>query len=224
LGEVLRGRVFVYVGSHDNYYLNEGVERFEQNVNSYGGAGWVSPPFHFALQLAKTEQLTSILLTQANVTILEGKTHGGNYQTREIWNYLEFLDSWFSDHSPTGPSPIHANVTTSASRGNLWEDVIASAGRQAALDRQTPPTLKSKDYGRTVVASVGRWDPGVKLEAQWWVGGECQGESFDVVQGQTVEYVREHHGRGRAKKVRLEVTGRKMGYVKETRKSDSVTL
>ena len=158
------------------------------------------------------------------MTILEGKTHGGNYQTREIWNYLEFLDSWFKDHSPTGPSPIHANVTTSASRGNLWEDVIASAGRQAALDRQAPPTLKSKDYGRTLVASVGRWDPGVKLEAQWWVGGECEGESFDVIQGQTVEYVREHHGRGRAKKVRLEVTGRKMGYVKETRKSNSVIV
>jgi hypothetical protein len=48
LGEVLRGRVFVYVGSHDNYYLNEGVERFEQNVNSYGGAGWVSLPLHVA--------------------------------------------------------------------------------------------------------------------------------------------------------------------------------
>jgi hypothetical protein len=44
LGEVLRGRIFVYVGSHDNYYLNEGVECFQQNVDSYGGAGWVSQP------------------------------------------------------------------------------------------------------------------------------------------------------------------------------------
>jgi hypothetical protein len=103
----------------------------------------------------------------------------------------------------------------------LWEDVIASAGRQAALDRQAPPTLKSKDYGRTVAGEVGRWDPGVKLEAQWWVGGECDGESFDVVQGQTVEYVR--RGRGR-EHVRLEVTGRKMGYVKETRRSNSVVV
>ena len=42
LGQVLRGRIFVYVGSHDNYYLNEGVERFQQNVDSFGGAGWVS--------------------------------------------------------------------------------------------------------------------------------------------------------------------------------------
>jgi hypothetical protein len=177
-------------------------------------------------ELSKTKKPNSLFPPQANVTILEGKIHGGNYQTREIWNYLEFLDSWFQDHSPTGPSPISANVTTSASRGNLWEDVIASAGRQAALDRQAPPTLKSKDYGRTLVASVGRWDPGVKLEAQWWVGGECQGESFGVSQGQTVEYVHPRHGggHGRAGKVRLEVTGRKMGYVKETRRSNSVTL
>ena len=42
MGEVLRHRIFVYVGSHDNYYLNEGVQKFEQNVNSYGGPGWVS--------------------------------------------------------------------------------------------------------------------------------------------------------------------------------------
>jgi hypothetical protein len=103
----------------------------------------------------------------------------------------------------------------------LWEDVIASAGRQAALDRQAPPTLKSKDYGRTLEGEVGRWDPGVALEAQWWVGGECEGESFGVVQGQKVEYVRRGRGRGR---VRLEVTGRKMGYVKETRRSNSVVV
>lgn len=42
LGEVLRHRIFVYVGTHDNYYLNEGVMKFEQNVNSHGGPGWVS--------------------------------------------------------------------------------------------------------------------------------------------------------------------------------------
>lgn len=162
--------------------------------------------------------------SQANVTILEGKTHGGNYQTREIWNYLEFLNDWFETHAPSGSSPIPANITTSAVRGNLWEDVIQSAGRQAALDRQAPPTLKVKGHGRTLEASVGRWDPGVKLEAQWWVGGECQGESFDVVQGQKVKYVHKRRGRGPAAKVRLEVTGRKMGYVKETRKSNAVTV
>lgn len=44
LGEVLRHRIFVYVGSHDTYYLNEGVAQFQQNVESYGGPGWVSVP------------------------------------------------------------------------------------------------------------------------------------------------------------------------------------
>jgi hypothetical protein len=45
LGDVLRHRIFVYVGTHDNYYLNEGVMKFEQNVNSYGGPGWVRTMF-----------------------------------------------------------------------------------------------------------------------------------------------------------------------------------
>jgi hypothetical protein len=157
---------------------------------------------------------------QANVTILEGKIHGGNYQTREIWNYLEFLEQHFKDYAPGGKTPLSRNLTTSAARGNLWEDVISRAGHQAALDRQAPPALKVA--GRTVHASVGRWDPGVALEAQWWVGGECEGKAFAVKQGQQVKYVQKR--RGGAVRVHLEVTGKKMGYVKETRRSNGVTV
>jgi hypothetical protein len=76
--------------------------------------------------------------------------------------------------------------------------------------------------GRTVHASVGRWDPGVTLEAQWWVGGKCEGEAFKVRQGQNVKYV--HKRRGGAARVRLEVTGKKMGYLTETRQSNRVTV
>ena len=101
----------------------------------------------------------------------------------------------------------------------MWEDVIASAGRQAALDRQAPPTVDVK--GRTVRASVGRWDPGVELEAEWWVDGKCEGGAFGVRQGQEVRYVYKHRRSGPVK-VRLEVTGRKMGYVDETRRSGEV--
>jgi len=111
---------------------------------------------------------------------------------------------------------------------------MRSAGRQAALDRQAVPTLSAvKDgYGggeRTLRAEVGRWDPGVELEAQWWVGGECWGERFGVVQGRGVEVgVEELFGRGRGRqrkmKVRLEVTGRKIGYMEEVRGSNSVVL
>jgi hypothetical protein len=115
---------------------------------------------------------------------------------------------------------LPTNGTTSAARGNLWEYVVKSAGHQAALDRQSPPSVNVT--GRTVEASVGRWDPGVTLKAEWWVGGKCEGEAFDVKQGQTLKYV--HKRRGGAVKVHLEVTGKKMGYVKETRKSDSVTV
>ena len=113
-----------------------------------------------------------------------------------------------------------ANATTSAARGNIWEDVIKTAGHQAALDRQAPPAANVT--GRTVHASVGRWDPGVVLKAEWWVGGKCEGEAFDVKQGQKVKYV--HKRRGGAVKVHLEVTGKKMGYVKETRRSNGVTV
>jgi hypothetical protein len=76
--------------------------------------------------------------------------------------------------------------------------------------------------GRTVHASVGRWDPGVTLEAQWWIGGECEGKAFGVKQGQKVKYV--HKRRGGAVRVHLEVTGKKMGYVKETRRSKGATV
>ena len=113
-----------------------------------------------------------------------------------------------------------ANATTSLARGNLWEDVIKTAGHQAALDRQAPPAVNVT--GRTVEASVGRWDPGVTLTAEWWVDGECEGGAFDVKQGQKVKYV--HKRRGGAVRVWLEVTGRKMGYVKETRRSKGVIV
>ena len=53
------------------------------------------------------------------------------------------------------------------------------------------------------------------------MGGKCEGEAFDVKQGQKIKYV--HKRRGGAVKVNLEVTGKKMGYVKETRRSNAVT-
>lgn len=42
LGEVLRKRIFVYVGLADNYFLNLGVQQFESNVNGKGGPGWAN--------------------------------------------------------------------------------------------------------------------------------------------------------------------------------------
>lgn len=157
------------------------------------------------------------------MTILEGKTHGGNYQARELWNYLEFLDTWFKDHAPNGASPLPTNVTTSAARGNLWEEVIRSAGRQAALDRQASPDITVVGpTERTVEASAGRWDPGMKLEGQWYVNDKVEGRSFIVVRDRKVKYVLPR--RVRHAKVSFSVTGRKMGYVDETRRSDTVVV
>ncbi|KAK0946484.1 hypothetical protein LTR29_001952 [Friedmanniomyces endolithicus] len=189
LGEALRGRIFIYVGSWDNYFLNEGVEEFQKTVDAKGGAGW------------------------ANVTILEGEPHGGNYQRREIWNYLELVASWISDHAPNGTTPLSANATAPSGRGNKWADVIARGGHQAAVARQSWPVAQKQ--GRGVSSSVGTWDPGMKLQAQWIFNGRPVGKPFAVKQGDNVTL-------DKIWKVQLAVTGRKRGYVDETRYSNTV--
>ncbi|KAK8041546.1 hypothetical protein PG994_014553 [Apiospora phragmitis] len=143
LGEALRGRIFVYVGTHDDYYLNEGVAAFERRVNApgLGGPGW------------------------ANVTITPGATHGGNYQRREIWDYLEFVADWIRDHGPEGATPLSAEATSPENRGNRFEDIVRIGGRGAALARQADPVVEvgggsSAKCGPKITGSFGRWDPG----------------------------------------------------------------
>lgn len=194
LGEVLQNRIYVYVGTHDDYFLNEGVQEFETAVNAKGGAGW------------------------ANFTYLEGQPHGGNYQRRETWDFLELALSWGSDHAPDGPTPLSAKYTQSSSRGNTWEDVLARGGRAAAVARQGSPEIKVGWW--SVEAGVGRWDPGVVLEAQWLVNGSPSGKAFTVKQGEKVRWRgSRRHMKGR---LQIEVVGRKMGYVDETRASGEV--
>jgi enterochelin esterase-like enzyme len=198
LGKALAGRVYVYVGSWDNYYLNEGVMEFQKRTDAAGGAGW------------------------ANVTILPEKPHGGNYQAREIWNYLEFLEAWIHDHGPNGTQPISSNATAPSTRGNYWEEVIKTGGRAAAVARQAPPSIDAGygvKVGSVVEACVGRWDPGVKLTAQWAVDGKADCEAFEVTQGEPVKYKVSKKGA-----LQLWVTGEKRNYVTETRKSGSVYI
>lgn len=197
LGENLAGRIYVYVGTWDNYFLNEGVQEFQKRTDAVGGAGW------------------------ANITILPEKKHGGNYQDREIWNYLELVESWIKDHSPDGPSPLSDEVTASSTRGNLWEEVLERGGRQAAIARQADPAIEAKSVqvGVKVSASVGRWDPGVVLEAQWTINGKPSCELFEVQQGETLKYTPSKAGH-----LQLEVTGYKRNYYTETRHSESVKV
>ena len=163
LGVVLKNRIYVYVGSWDNYFLNEGVEAFRRTVEGRAGVGWV------------------------NVTVLEGEPHGGNYQLRGIWDYLQLVESWVGDHAPDGKTPLSASLTSSTARGNIWQDVISRGGRAAAVARQSDPVVVVNGDG-TIVGSVGRWDPGVKLEAMWVVNGKGVGKVFEVEQGQEVVY------------------------------------
>ena len=194
LGEVLKNRIFIYVGSWDTYYLNLPVMKFEESVNSpsKGGPGW------------------------ANVTILADEPHGGVYQLRDIFNYLELLERWVKDHAPDGRTPLSPEVTKTSSRGNYWADVLAHGGRQAAVARQAPPAL-TLDSSK-VTATVGRWDPGVILEARWVLDGTPAGMPFGVKQGQTLSY-----SLSGGASLLLDVTGTKRGYDPETRQSNTVS-
>ncbi|KAK4574710.1 hypothetical protein LTR86_001551 [Recurvomyces mirabilis] len=191
LGEVLKNRIFIYVGTHDDYFLNEGVLEFQTRVNAKGGDGWT------------------------NVTVLEGQPHGGNYQRRTTWDFLELALQWVEDHAPDGKTPLSPDVTKASSRGNDWTEVIERGGRQAAVARQSPPALTSR-WG-AVVATAGRWDPGVVLEAQWIVNGRPTA-SFPAQQGQQIRF--ESHTRWQKGQVQLAVTGTKIGYEDETRYSN----
>ncbi|EXJ95691.1 hypothetical protein A1O1_00814 [Capronia coronata CBS 617.96] len=201
LGETLRRRIFIYVGTWDDYYLNEGVVEFQNRVSAAGGPDW------------------------ANVTILPERPHGGNYQGRTTWDFLELVYSWIQDHSPVGPTPLSSNVTAPASRGNTFAEVLSYGGHQAALARQAPPTIETghcDKAGCVFAASVGRWDPGVILEAQWTVNGKPYGAAFDVAQGASLTYTPEASTKWSF--LQLSVTGRKSGYVDETRQSNGVVI
>ncbi|KAI1825548.1 Alpha/Beta hydrolase protein [Xylaria intraflava] len=201
LGEVLRGRIFLYVGTHDTYYLNEGVAAFEDHVNGLGGPGW------------------------ANVTILPDQIHGGNYQLRPTWDYLELVASWVREHGPAGRTPLSAERTKPSSRGNQFEDVIRVGGHGAALARQQAPTVtlaKTRGGDAAITASAGRWDPGVALTAQWVVDGRPRGSSFAVAQGKEISYVPGAKKGGFT--LALRVTGTKRNYKDETRESTGVMV
>jgi len=209
LGKALRGRIYIYVGTHDNYYLNGGVSEFEERVNGpgFGGPGW------------------------ANVTILPGQTHGGNYQRRATWDYLELVDRWIRDHSPTGKTPLPREATRPESCGNRFEDVMRVGGHGAALRRQGRPELSLEEKVRRsvkITATPGRWDPGVILEAQWLIDGRPSGASFAVRQGEVVRYVPKVKEKDKEKKksfeLKLRVTGSKRNYVDETRESNAIMV
>ncbi|KAH7018098.1 Alpha/Beta hydrolase protein [Microdochium trichocladiopsis] len=203
LGEALKDRIHISVGTWDNYFLNEGVVEFQSRVDALGGEGW------------------------ANVTILANRTHGGLYERRETWNYIELLDKWISDHAPDGPTPLAPAATSPSTRGNVFADVIANGGRGAALARQADPVVTVKQAkvkcGASVSGTLGRWDPGVKLTAQWLVDGEPSGAAFAVAQGQTVRFAPTTAPTSDFE-VQLAVTGVKRNYVDETRVSEAAVV
>ncbi|KAI7162438.1 hypothetical protein KC349_g2053 [Hortaea werneckii] len=206
LGVNLRNRIFVYVGERDNYFLNGGVHEFDSRVTARGGPGW------------------------ANFTYIAQNEHGGNYQDREIWDYLDLLEGWVRDHAPDGATPLSSDVTVGSARGNYWEEVLAYGGHEAAVARQAAPEVLGGPHGGSghgskaeIWMSPGRWDPGVVLEAVWLLNGKPGCAPFTVEQGDVVKYSGEGGWKGHGE-LQLAVTGRKRGYETETRKSEVVRI
>ncbi|KAF1933357.1 uncharacterized protein M421DRAFT_415701 [Didymella exigua CBS 183.55] len=197
LGAALAGRIFIYVGTWDTYFLNEGVMEFQKRTDAAGGPGW------------------------ANVTIIPEKIHGGNFRLLNIWDYLDLVEQWVKDHAPDGPKPLSPSSVAPVTRGNKWEEVISYGGHEAAVKRQADPEIKGNKakVGQNVTASVGRWDPGVKLTAQWILNSKPAGQPFSAEQGGSIMYAPTAKGH-----VQLLVTGEKRNYVTETRKSQSVLV
>jgi len=202
LGANLAGRVFVYVGTHDDYSLNMGVQSFQNRTDALS-PGW------------------------ANITYGIGQVHGGNYQRREIWNYLEFLDRFIQAHAHNGTTPLSAAATSPKIRGNKWNEVLRYGGRKAAVARQADPEITNRKdeikMGGVVRATVGRWDPGMELTAVWAVNGEAASKGFKAAQGMTVQYPTLATG-GAPYNLSLWVTGEKRNYETETRMSNAVQV
>lgn len=202
LGTTLAGRVFIYVGTHDDYSLNMGVQSFQNRTDALQ-PGW------------------------ANVTYGIGQNHGGNYQRREIWNYLEFLADFIQSISPNGTRPFSAAATARKTRGNRWDDVLRYGGRKAAIKRQADPKITNRNdvikMGNVVRATVGRWDPGMSLTAMWAVNGQSASKGFKVEQGMDVKYPTLQTG-GAPYNLSLWVMGEKRNYETETRMSNTVQV
>ncbi|KXT11657.1 hypothetical protein AC579_7021 [Pseudocercospora musae] len=197
LGELLRNRIFLYVGTQDDYYLDRAVYEFQRKTEAKGGPNW------------------------ANVTILVNGTHGSGYQNLSIWDNIRVLGHWIQDHAGE-KGRLLDEIAAKSPRGNMWSEVIERGGHQAALDRQAPPIIEVQEDHLIRASSVGRWDPGVKLKAQWFVDGKpCGDDALEVAEEDTIifEPTASHAAR---RPIQLKVTGRKRGYVEETRESNSV--
>ncbi|EME78133.1 uncharacterized protein MYCFIDRAFT_145871 [Pseudocercospora fijiensis CIRAD86] len=198
LGEVLRNRIFLTAGTHDQYYLERAVYEFQRKTEAEGGPDW------------------------ANITILVNGKHEDQYRNFSTSEYIRVLGDWFQDHAGE-KGKLLDEVAAKSPRGNLWSEVIKKGGHQAALARQAPPTIEIQKDHTLPASSVGRWDPGVKLQAQWFIDGKPYGEALDVQQADVVVF-EPAASVAAGRRMQLRVTGRKRGYVEETRQSNVVML
>lgn len=106
LGYVLKDRIHLSVGTHDDYYLDNSVTAFKERVEELGGSQW------------------------ANISYVENGNHGNLYRNLSTYDYLDLVYSWVNDHSPNGSRPLAKSQLSKASRGNYFSEVIS---RRVAL-------------------------------------------------------------------------------------------
>jgi len=221
LGEALADRIHVSVGTHDNYYLDGGVELFKQTVEELGGADW------------------------ADVTIIPGLRHGGYYNNLSLDAFLAQVRQWVADHAPDGPTPLGAEATAASTRGNVFADVLAHGGAGAAAARQSDPVIDEGDPvagsgdedvapGATLTASFGTWDPAMTVTGEWLVDGVPVGDPVTPLDADGHPLTRAALADATATRavaeadagttIAFQVTGTKRGYAPETRVSGAVTV
>jgi hypothetical protein len=143
LGPVLRGKLHIWVGTQDTYYLNEGVKAFQDTVERLS---------------ASTDYAT--------FTYGPGQPHGYTpYASTQAM--LTDIAAFITAHTPPPGQP---DPDLSATRGNRWADV--SAHGCATRAPAHPAIGGAPAVGSTLTADPGEWDSGMSFSYQWLRDGQ----------------------------------------------------
>jgi|GEM_PF-93749 len=150
LGPVLRGKLHVWVGTQDTYYLNGGVTALQNTIQALSGSS-----------------------TYAQFRYGEGAKHGYSpYPSTQ--DMLTDIAGYIAAHTP---APGESEPDLSSARGNLWADVSQGS---CATRNPVPSIAGSAASGQTLTADPGDWDPGVELAYQWQRDGAAIGGATDA--------------------------------------------
>jgi enterochelin esterase-like enzyme len=138
LSPTLRGKMRIWVGTEDTYYLNEGVKAFEETVNKLSGT-----------------------TDFATFTYGKGAPHGYTPYA----STADMLTEIAAAFEANTPAPGTAAPDLSHLRGNLWSDVSSTSCATAA---STAPVVSGDlGIGSTLTSQPGTWDSAMTFSYQW---------------------------------------------------------